>query len=243
MPTDNYLAADFTYISKRLVKEIVQQRESRRGRLLKHFEIRLPIVSMSFESKYVDYDNEFELVQRATEIVSDHTGTLLFPGQYVRAELGLCQGSLKVLFGWEKQQRVEIAAMKACCTIDENRSTFVGLFGSMSNYRYQRPKTEDYREIASDAAGLYRILHETTESEDPKVERRRIKDESNVVPGGHVDTAMRFLLGRRYSGSPEMRCDVLLKVFYSSDGPFEYDNQYFDQVLIGAPIWVATCET
>lgn len=235
--TDN-LTRDFRYISKRLVKDIVQQNEAKRSRSATSFTLGWRGFGIAHTRRDPDYRNLFDLVKRATEAVTDLTGTFAYPGTYVHCEVDIVAGYLKVLLGWKDKTHVEIAAMMTEYTDPAVGSVLIGLFGSMSNYTWRRPKADGLVAIPSDVAGLYEILDQSREPGDPELERERVGRESNVIPEDRADTVIR-LLRNRFEGFPTQRLDMLMKVFYHVDD-FSFGGDHFDRVLIGTPIWAST---
>jgi hypothetical protein len=233
--------ADFRYISRRLVKEIVQQHEATGPRYTKTWSIPLRAIGLSIVRRDPDYLNLFDLTYRATKAVSKRTGSLESPSTYVRAELDIALGYLTVLMGWLDRSHVDIAAMMTIVEVPEAGSVLVGLFGSASNYVWRKPKDDGLGEIPSDVAGLYEILDRTAEDEDPTIDPERVTDEADVIPESRPDTVIR-LLSDRFKGFREQRVEILFQVFYRYDN-FRYAGARFDRVLIGAPIWVANTET
>jgi hypothetical protein len=122
--------------------------------------------------------------------------------------------------------------------VEDVGSVLVGLFGSISNYMWRVPKSEDFGEIPSDVTGLYEILDRTAENGDPTLDAERVEHEVDVIPESRADTVLR-LLGDRFKGFRRERLDLLIEVFYCFDD-YSFGGCHFDRVLIGAPVWVAT---
>lgn len=237
MTTDNW-PVDFRYISTRLVKEIVQQHEAARS----HWRFRLGLQAQALAIGLVhldpDYANKLDLCRRATEAVSDYTGTLAQPGEYVREELDIVTGFLTVLMGWEKSTHVEIAAMQAVVDVPEVGTTLVALFGSASNYSGRRPRPSEPGEIPSDVDGLYGLLEATREARDPVIQKDRLWDDARHSPESRADLVVR-LAETRFRGFASRRLDILMRVFTSVDA-YQWGSTCYDRVLIGAPVWAAT---
>lgn len=237
VPTDTW-PVHFRYISRRLVKEIVQQHEATRPRVKVSFSLPLRAIGLTLIRRDPDYLNLFDLTRRATEGIENLTGTVEFPGKYVRSELDITPGYFTVLMGWRDRSHVDIAAMMTRTHVEDVGSVLVGLFGSISNYMWRVPKSEDFGEIPSDVTGLYEILDRTAENGDPTLDAERVEHEVDVIPESRADTVLR-LLGDRFKGFRRERLDLLIEVFYCFDD-YSFGGCHFDRVLIGAPVWVAT---
>ena len=181
VPTDTW-PVHFRYISRRLVKEIVQQHEATRPRVKASFSFPLRAIGLTLIRRDPDYLNLYDLTRRATEAIDNLTGSVEFPGTYVRAELDITPGYFTVLMGWQDRSHVDIAAMMTRTHVEDVGSVLVGLFGSISNYTWRVPKSEGLGEIPSDVAGLYEILDRTAEDGDPTLDPERVEDEADVIP-------------------------------------------------------------
>ncbi len=236
VPTDNW-PTNFRYISRRLVKEIVQQHEAMRSRTSKTYSFAFKPIGLAITRRDPDYLNLYDLARRATDAVSDMTGTVAEPAEYVRAELDITPGFLTVHQGWTTASNVDIAAMM---TKYDDRSlgrVFIALFGSASNYTGRRPKDDGLAESPSDVAGLYEILDRTSERRDPVLDRDYVEDSGDVDERDRIDLVIR-IRDDRFKGYKEERLNILMEVFYRLDD-YTY-GEHYDRILIGAPVWAAT---
>jgi hypothetical protein len=48
------------------------------------------------------------------------------------------------------------------------------------------------------------------------------------------------LLNDRFKGFREERLDILMQVFYQLDHYSFFEEEHFDRVLIGTPVWAST---
>lgn len=237
MGTDNW-PVDFRYVSKRLVNEIVQQSEATRRRWRLTLSLNLKVVSIGLAKGDIDYRNKYLLCRTATDVVRDLTGTLTYPGEYVRAEFGIRMGYLTVYRGWQQRTHVRIAAMLSVVSVGDVGSVLVALFGSESNYTWMRPADNDRSEIPSDVDGLYGLLNAARELSDPQIEEHFLEGDPGHNDYSRADLVVR-LLHDRYEGFGVRRLDVLAKVFHCVDD-YSYGGSHYDRVLIGSPVWAAT---
>ena len=184
MTTDTW-PSEFRYVSRRLVAQIVQRNEAKRPRRSVSFGFNLGLATVNVTGRPPDYGKVYDLVRRATEHVSDNTGTLAHPGLYVRSDLELDLCWFPVLLGWaDGARRGEIAAIFADTTLDDTGRTFVALFGSIFNYVAMKPKPVDGVGVfPSDLAGLYQILNATLTgwSTPPRCRQRLTRPERIVA--------------------------------------------------------------
>ena len=235
MPTDRW-PVDFRYISKRLVRQMVDQDAATRTRW-RSIGIPTPWGTLGLHREPIDRGNLFALCKEATGAVTDLTSTVSHSwGTYIRGELDLKMGVMEVLRGWKDHSHVEIAAMKAVLTDPEVGSIFIGLFGSASNYVGRNPVSDDLGEIPSDVDGLYGILERTREPRDPEISDFELDRDLGHSLASRTDGAVR-LLGDRFRGFRDGRYDVLLQNFCTVEL-----TEPYDLVILGAPVWVATPE-
>ena len=237
MVTDNW-PVDFRYISSRLVSEIVQQAEAARTNRRLSASLNIQLLSLAVSKRDLDYRNKFLLCQEAAAAVADHTGSLEFPGAYVRQEIELEMGFLTVLMGWKKKTHVTIASLLGTVPVDGVGQVLVALFGSDANYTWKRPKENDLSEIPSDVDGLYGLLDATREASDPEIEDHFLDRDPGHDDKSRVDLVV-GILRDRYKGYKKVRLDVLAKVFYCVD-EFSLGEDHYDRVIIGSPVWAAT---
>ena len=236
MTTDNW-PVDFRYISKRLVREIVQQHEAAAGRALGGARLRFGPISLPLGKRVPDYKNPFELVRRATVAVSDNTGTLERPGEYVRAMVDLREGYIN-LFLRERHPPVKVAVMSADVEVPHVGRTLAVLLGSLSNYRHRR--SEDYRGagLPSDVSGCYEILERVRERGDPRIDTSHFRRGA----GYHSDILVDSALKLKYELAeivPLEYLELLARIFFVVEDHTWKGTEY-DRVLVGAPVWVAT---
>jgi hypothetical protein len=226
---------DFRYISRRLVRQLVDQDEATRSRW-RFSGIPTPWGPIGLHKNRLDRDNDFALCREATEAVRELTGTIAQGwGPYIQSELDLTMGTLSVLSGWKKTLRVEIAAMKAEVIDPEAGRVFVALFGSASNYIGRKPLGDTLAEIPSDIDGLYGILDRTREPGDPEINHDYLDRDLGHSPSSRAEAAEELLNGSRFSGFRTDHFDVLIRSFCVDETIDPYDR-----VILGTPISVAT---
>jgi hypothetical protein len=271
MITDNW-PVDFIYISRRIVKEIVQQHEA--GRSDRGLKVSLtgsipigpvsPGVSVESSSRSVDYTNYYELAKRATAAVSDHTGWLagdkpdrIPTGPYVRAKIFLQAQKVSLpLTVWEKRYNHPIAIFAGTETVPGVGRVFVGLAGSALNFLHVHGGGPSMAtRTPSDAVGIYDIIQQS----------RELTKEGILEPGisaSHLDreafycydeeTRFQEALGL-FDGcglwKPSSLLEMLIRVHHvGTDIDLNvytsdgYKVKPFDLVLLGAPVWVSTLE-
>ena len=235
MVTDNW-PVDFRYISKRLVRRIVDQDQAPRSRWRTAPTIAIPHVgSITFQKDRIDRTNEFALCKAATEAVQDLTGTVSRPGLYIQAELDLSMGLIGVHQGWVGAGHHEIAAMYAEVNDPEAGRVFVALFGSASNYEGRKDIPDGLAETASDVDGLYTMLDRILESDDPQISNDYLDEDVRHSANDRTEAATRYLLGERFAPFGEGHFDVLMRRFCTDE-----ITKPYDLVILGAPVWVAT---
>jgi hypothetical protein len=235
--TDNW-PVDFRYISKRLTREIVDQHEAARPGGIVSAAITLRGVSLGLRGRDPDYANRFDLARRASIAISDNTGTLENGGEYVRAELDVVPVYFKVHFGWRRGRNQEIAAFFAESTSGSGGRTFVGLFGSISNFTGRKPEEEQPGWWPSDVTGLYHILDAALEQSDQRPSADYLDDDLASDHASSISMAMIIFrhMAKRF---PAERLEFLAKSFVHSHDVTALGAIY-ETVVIGAPIWVAT---
>jgi len=229
---------DYRYISKRLVRQIVDEDTAGRSRW-RFSGFPTPWGAIGLYREPVNRKNDFALVREATKIASDDTSTIAQGwGPYIRAELDLTIGIITVLGGWKDQWHVEIAAMKAEVVDPEVGRVFVAMFGSASNYLGRKPVADELAEVPSDVDGLYGILDRTREFEDPAIENYFLDRDLGYTPSSRAEIAERMLNGPRFRGIRSERFDVLMQSFSTDESTKPYDL-----VILGTPIWIAKSST
>jgi hypothetical protein len=235
--TDNW-PVDFRYISKRLVRDIVEQHQAARPRRVLSGGLNIKGASFTARAAEPDYKNRFDLARRATEAISDNTGTLEIGGDYVRAELELVPAHFKVHLGWRRSYNQEVAAFFADGTYGSFGRTFVGLFGSISNFTGRIPVEAGSGWWPSDVVGLYHILEAAREQTDARPIADYVKRDvsSDGSSSYAVARVIAHHIAERFTAE---RLEFLAKAFYQVHD-VEMEGAAYDTVLIGAPIWVAT---
>lgn len=229
---------DYRYISKRLVRQIVDQDTAGRSRW-RFNGIPTPWGTIGLYREPVDRRNDFVLVREATKVASEYTSTIAQGyGPYIRTELDLTIGILTVLGGWKKQWHVEIAAMKAEVVDVEVGRVFVALFGSASNYLGRKPIQDDLAEVPSDIDGLYGILDRTRELDDPEIEDHFLDRDLGYTPSSRAEIAVQMLNGPTFRGLRSEKFDVLIQSFSTDESTKPYDL-----VILGSPVWIAASGT
>jgi hypothetical protein len=217
-----------------LLRDLFDQHDASRQRSRFSAELRAPGIAIRSEGRQDAPDNPFWLAKQVTEAVSDHTGTLIDPGRYVRAKLFLTwsrvpflEGSYEVAWLWATEQT-------------ETGPIFVALCGSLRNYLAYDPA--DGRTAGgwfpSSPEGLtYLVRCFAHSKDDPYAAARRPKE---VSLDGLFTTAYAIcdrLALHHQIGQAEM--DVLFEVFEYADD-VELEGVPFRRALIGTPLWVAT---
>lgn len=241
MGTDAW-PSSFRYISKRLVREIVQQDEAvkRRGPRISTG-LQVGPFSVGVGRRDPDFTNDFDLVRRATSAVSANTGNLGQPGPYVLCNLDLTMTHFPIFMGWRRGTSNEIAAFFADIRDSVAGRTFVALFGSVSNFLGYAP-TESHKGWSPSALeGLYPILDSVLEPGDPQVSAAFVKDDLAYTNDRTILLRARILaehIAPRFSAE---RLSVLVRVHRHIHGA-DVAIAGFESALVGAPIWIATPE-
>lgn len=229
---------DFRYISKRLSREIVDQHEAALPRGIVSAAVNIRGVSLGLRGREPDYANRFDLARRATIAISDNTGTLENGGEYIRAELNVVPAYFPVHAGWRRGHNQEIAAFFADSSSSSSGRTFVGLFGSISNFTGRKPEETERGWWPSDVAGLYHILDAAREQSDQRPSAEYLDED--LVSDGASGVVMAMGIFRHMAKRfPAERLEFLAKSFFHSHD-IEILGASYETVLIGAPIWVAT---
>lgn len=254
--TDNW-PADYIYISRRLTHEIVNQHAAaRRPGWLRRITAALPGtgISAEFAPGDVDPSNPFDLARHATEAVTDLTGTLDSPGPYIRATLDFSWDAVPV-----RMRRDDANDPVACFFADVRvvgvGGVFVSLIGSASNFLGIAPADNHRRWMPSDALGLYHILSQISEPDDPGVRAELVDPYERPGPDIMVRQAAsiyeqnRPLYGRGtvevLAKSHTVQSDIDLSTGFhpSWNGNLANgDHGRYDLAVLGAPVWVATPE-
>lgn len=267
MLTDNW-PVDFTYISRRIVKEIVQQHEA--GRSERALKISLtgsialgpisPGISFESSKRQVDYDNYFDLAKRATVAVSDHTGWLardrqdrILTGQYVRAKIHMQVQKVPLpVTVWEKAYNHPVAIFAGIETVPGVGRVFIGLAGSASNFLHVHGGPSTATRTPSDAVGIYDIIQQSRELTEkgvlePGISAADLAQEFKYCSSedARFQEAISLFNGCGLS-EPSALVEVLIRVHHLKSGidlglySSGTSLGTFDLVILGAPVWVGS---
>jgi len=237
MATDND-PVDYAYISWRLARETVEQHEAARPLKRTSAGLNLRVLEFQRQEVPVDFNNRFDLANRATTAVKSLTGTLLSPGPYIRETIGLDFMKVQVYIGFKNTGRQVIAGFFSDCALSDNSRVFIALFGSITNVRGWRATDDLEADVfPSDAAGLYEILDSTMEPQDAPIIKHYIKDGRGLDAIGRFNAAHAIAFRHdqplRYSGDFEF-----LAVRHDLVFDATLNGQHYDVALLGAPIWI-----
>jgi hypothetical protein len=210
--TDNW-AVELKYYSRRLTRQIVDQDAAARRNRLRKISFGIPStgVAAEFGRSEIDRANPYDLVRRATTAVSDNTGSLISPGAYVRATLDLSWNAVPVLMGWERAISVPVACFFADVEVDEIGGVFVGLFGSAANFLGVAEPEYSGGWMPSEVDGLYQMLDDTTEPEDPRVSAKFLGWDRDTSSAKRIRSAVTLFQHTALPGRELM--DVLAKPY------------------------------
>jgi hypothetical protein len=232
---------DFDYISNRLTTEIVQQHAAASSGYEVSWNVTLRVIGLSIAKRRPDYRNRWDLARRATDAVLDNTGTIAYPGDYVRGELDMHKLAFPVHMGWaDGVMNGKVALLVSDETSREGRS-LVALFGSIGNYVGHAPSGALGGFFPSDMDGLFAIIEGGLEKSDPRVDSQWLSDENARYDDlGRIETATR-LAGQaaKNDKGPTKRLQFLAKVHYHLHNTELQYNPY-KHVVIGAAVWAAT---
>ncbi|MER7246179.1 hypothetical protein [Kribbella sp. NPDC000426] len=249
MVTDNW-PVDVKYCSRRLVRQIVQQDAAPRRKWLKGIGISAGVapagISADLGPSEADHGNLYDLVRRATAAVSDNTGTLASPGEYVRTTLDVTWGAIPVHMGWERAQNVRVASFFANAEVAGVGGVFLGLFGSATNFL--GIAQDEYRGgwMPSEVEGLYQILDDTSEPGDPEVSTEFIHWDQDLDSESRIHSAVTLYQTASAHGGGAV--ELLFKPYLTAHdvdlsfhGLRSHDKSgRYGLVMLGAPIWVST---
>jgi len=234
--TDNW-AVDFKFISTRLVTEIVQQYEAAASRHDRSWSAGIKGIAVSSKKRGPNFDNRFDLARRATEAVTNLTGTLDVGGDYVRGVLDFHHCITAVHQGWEDTANAEIAILVSDFVNDGERS-FVALFGSVGSYIGHAPTLPISGWFPSDADGLYRILSSCLEPTDDQVDSVWLADDARHDDLSRFDSALTIT----ETVDSDRRTEPL-EFLARADTQIHnvhLDGKQFRHVLLGAAVWART---
>ena len=226
------------YISRRLVREVVQQDEASRRRTPVNFGVAIGPLSAGFGAKEVDYDNSYDLARRATAALAANTGSLSNLGPYIRATADVRSCWMYVFGGWASSYDQAIATFFVRARTRRGRRVFIALVGSISNYigHVEEPRTAGWH--PSDAMGLYSILQTVLENTDDGVAPEWLSDDSRYVTAQRFDTA--GTLEREFRQRFTPRRQEFLAVVHDAVENVKIGGRRYHLGLLGAPLWVAS---
>lgn len=225
---------EYVYLSKRLLTDLVQHEEAAKPRSTWSFNAHVKGFGFHRESKSPNYANLRDLAMRSTDLVSDNTGSVEFPGYYIRDRLDMWHGAFRPHMGW----RGTVACYRGERTMADGRKTFVALYGSASNVIGRRPnKLERSEFYPSDMQGLYSLLDVVREHDDPAISLDFALDDYGLTEGARADTAIHFATHGATRSLGEH--DFLARVFIDVEDHTSRSG-FTGRVIVGAPIWIAT---
>ncbi|GAB3940933.1 hypothetical protein GCM10029976_059390 [Kribbella albertanoniae] len=250
MVTDNW-PVDVKYCSRRLTRQIVGQDAAPRSKWLRKVGLNLGAkaagVSAEVGLREVDRTNIYDVARRAIDVVSDNTGTLANPGHYVRATVDLSWGAIPVHMGWDRAQNVRVACFFADVEVPDVGSIFPGLFGSATNFLGVADEEYSGGWMPSDAEGMYQILADAAEPEDPVVATKFLEWDRDLSLQSRLRSAATIYTTAATQGPDRM--DVLFRPYdtardvdLSFHGLSPGESGRYSLVMLGTPIWVATPE-
>lgn len=250
MVTDNW-PVDVKYCSRRLTRQIVSQDEAPRSKWLRKMGLNLGAkavgVSAEVGPREVDRTNVYDVARRAIDVVSDNTGTLANPGHYVRATVDLSWGAIPVHMGWDGAHNVRVACFFADVEVPGVGGVFLGLFGSATNFFGVVDEEYSGGWRPSDAEGMYQILADTAEPEDPAVAAEFLEWDNDVSLESRINSAVTTYTTAATQGPSRMDVlflpyDTARDVDLSFHGLRPRTSGKYSLVMLGTPIWVATPE-
>jgi hypothetical protein len=222
-----------------MTKDLVQQHEAARPQKRTTFGLNLKWLTASRTEVAPDFKNRYDLARRATTAVSQLTGTVANPGDYVQDTLELEFTRVSVHIGFETPNQ-SVSGIFADEVVEDVGRVFVGLFGSVTNLRGWK-RREKYRtnRHPSDAAGLYEILDASLEPLDSLVRRDRLLDDRELDEWACFDAAYGIVYRHEKTLRPNGRFEFLAAVhLFTTD--ITLDKDRYDVALLGAPLWVRT---
>lgn len=232
---------NYTYISRRLVRNGVNQdRAARSDWSLQKINIDTKVAGRYEIGKDAPPGNDYWLAQQFTALVSDNTGTLAAPGEYVRLIGSFRHGMLPVLMPTR-----DVAWFDA--SIQENageKSTLIVLCGSPDNFIdfYAIPDRQRSGWYPSSVNGMDEILNAfANEKSGPdqvadgqQLESLTLESRRPIV--NSASTIREVFRGLKDS----QEFEVLFKVFYDIELDAEDYSDDFRRLVCGTPIWVAS---
>lgn len=218
----------FIYLSKRLLVETYHQLEASRPGWKLDPKLRFTGVEITLGRREPSIENLVWLAQKVTEAVSDQTGTVAYPGAYVRGRMPLTCAAVPEKAAW----------MHSAFDIEEGPA-FVALCGSVYNYRGYSPGDQaDFKGwYPSDLMGMRETMESLTANHS-KSWVLRTKGNANVREGA-ISIENALAISRWVP--PECviyqeNLEVLFEVFVHES----HTLNGIRSALLGAPLWVAT---
>ncbi len=239
MATDND-PVDYVYISERLTREIVQQHEAARPRKRWSAGFNLHWIELRKNHVPVDFENRFELADRASTSVANLTGALSAPGPFIRETTDLSFMKVQVHLGFKGTGHQFVAGYFADLILDDLGRVFIALFGSITNVRGWRKTDELQADVSpSDVAGLYELLSSSLEAVDAPVVKRRIRDDRELTLDDRFESAHGIAF--RHSEPLRNRRELeFLAVSHELVFDISLHQQHYDVALLGSPVWIRT---
>lgn len=241
-------AHDWRYISKRLVRETVQDDEA--GRSVDFSgSVGVGGISASAQRRDPDYGNVFDLAVRTTRILEPRTtklsDTRLTSGSVVRATVNLHEANLNVWRKWGRNDVVDVASFVAQERYQWGRVLLV-LVGSAHNWTLDTATVTSTGRPASDARGLYELIADALEDENAGLRKLADRDRQERERGARyrLAEAVTALSGSPFY-APRNPREVLFIVhdlqrmveLPISDGKGQRLEE-FALAIVGAPIWI-----
>jgi hypothetical protein len=243
---DEPLPSDPIYISRRLTTEIVQKRDAARPRrvLPERFDVEgVGGIELGFGA--VDRDNDFALAREATMAIKDETGSLSNPQNYMRFTIPMHACTFNLFSGWESATNRRVGGFCASEWVDGVGRVFIALFGSLHNFRGYAPDGFEAGFSPSDADGLYQILDDVMEPEDPTVSPKKLESDLRRAATYRCQSAAATffnsvlppkepleVLAQRYFTVVNVDLAVPRLHQFSSDPPYAL-------ALLGSAVWAA----
>lgn len=238
MTTDNW-PVDFYFVSRRLVKQIVDQHQAVSGKRKASLTLGPPWAKVALSESGPDRENLFDLVRRSTQAVRDNTGTLESPGAYVEMTLRFRPSLFTVHQGFQNWNS-DFAGFFADEDVPGIGRVLVTLFGSTSNFLGRVPEQTGLGWNPSDAAGLYVLLSNILEESDHEVRKDFLEEDRQVT-----DVALQAIVAAetisrlvRVRFPPAVL--TTLAVVHAYERNLTLGSRTYERVVVGAPVWVAT---
>lgn len=251
----------YTFIGRRLIKELYQQVDAARPWKVDKISVKPPIINVDASNRSEPHDdNWFPMTRKVAKAIDDLTGSLLDPGDYVRAD---------VLMRWKvvsMDDHPEFAWFFGEEKTDEG-PVYLVLFGSAKNFHGYTPREDKGWSGWSPSTGpgtatlIARALAALrTQPTREHLERNDALEVTNVSTADLRQYTASSALGTLPTTTPDMRDaiglsgllsergrpdgesvkDVLFSVSDSA-GPFPSGDgrEPIARIYLGTPLWVA----